>query len=86
MTDPKPVRAELDRLFVDLKTLREEIGLQLHLASRDAKVMWTEELEPKLGALEHQAMDAGHAAVEAAQKLAGDLKRSFTAFRDSLSA
>lgn len=84
MADDRPLRAEVHKLMDDLRTLRDEIRLQLHLAGMEAARAWHEELEPKLGQVERQVDAAGLQAAESLGKLAHDLKQSFEDFRGRL--
>ncbi len=67
----------------DIKKLRDEIVLKLHLASMDAKREW-DELEPKLEALEHKIDRGSDRALDAAAGLIDELGAAFRSFRDRL--
>lgn len=58
---------ELEKNLSRLTTLRDEIRVQLHLATLDAKREWDEKLEPKVleveGAAKH-ATETSRAAIE----------------------
>lgn len=84
MSTAKDLKTQLQEDLDELKQVREEIQLKLHLASMDAKSYW-KELEPKLGELEHKLVhDSGHMALDAASKLSQDLKDAFQRFRKRL--
>lgn len=61
------IKQEVDKRLSKMTTLRDEIRVQLHLASLDAKREWDERLEPKVleaeGAAKH-ASEATKAALE----------------------
>jgi hypothetical protein len=84
MTESKPLSAELSTLLTDIRALGDELRLQLHLASAEAKTAWAEDLEPRLARVEAGANEAGHAVLEAATALAGDLRTAITNLRDRL--
>ncbi len=69
----------------ELKVLRDEIKLKLHLATMDAKDEW-KQLEPKLVALEHKIDREGEKAVEAAGEVFTELGAAFRKFKDKLIA
>ncbi|MBK8263319.1 MAG: hypothetical protein IPK80_18490 [Nannocystis sp.] len=72
------------RGLADLRTLRDEIKLKVHLAGMDARAAW-EQVEPRLSELERQAESiaegAAQATTEATDKVIGDLKDTLTALR-----
>ena len=72
-------RAELDKSLTQLRTLRDEVRVQLHLAGMDAKEKWNK-LEPMLDAVEHKA----HEASEASRTAVADAVKTLKHFRDSL--
>lgn len=84
MTDTKPLSAELSALLTDIRTLGDELRLQLHLASAEAKTAWRDDLEPRLAQIEASANDAGHAVVATATTLATDLRAAVTNLRERL--
>ena len=66
----------LEQRLAELRTLRDEIRVKLHLAEMDAKTAW-KDLEPKIAAFERDAADLKDAAASAVDELrarAGDLK------------
>jgi hypothetical protein len=81
MTQPDGLRRELNATLDELRTLRDEIRLQLHLAGMEAKTKWDRDLEPRLfrmeKAVEREAAEGSRAAM---RELAESMKR----FRDSL--
>lgn len=77
------LREELDRDVAELRALRDEIRVKLHLASMDARSAW-KELEPKFEKLQQNVTAQGESVAEAGVKLARDLKQAFVQFRDRL--
>ncbi|MGI9592912.1 MAG: hypothetical protein ACR2P8_16210 [Myxococcota bacterium] len=76
-------RSALDSMIQDLKQMRDELELQLHLASADARDEFAE-LEKKWEQLRGRADVVGHAAEEAADNVgdavslvAEELKRGY---------
>lgn len=53
--DTQHMKEEVDRNVARLQTLRDEVKVQLHLASLDAKKEWDEVLSPKVFELEQSA-------------------------------
>jgi hypothetical protein len=64
----------------ELRTLRDEIRVQLHLASLDVRERWERDLEPRFYGLEAKMHDASDTTRELAQTLTRDFRR----LRDSL--
>jgi hypothetical protein len=77
------IREELKRDVDELRGLRDEIRLKVHLAGMDAKSAW-EELEPRLEKLEKDLEGEAETIVESGVVLAKELRRAFTEFRDRL--
>src|SRR5512142_1451421 len=71
-TDTNPIQAQMRNVVAELRKLRDEVRVQLHLANMDAKKAW-DELEPKLEEADRMAENASeetfHAAVETLRKL-----------------
>lgn len=53
-----PIKDSVEHALADLETITEEIELKLHLASMDAKTVWSEKLEPKLHAARAHVREA----------------------------
>jgi polyhydroxyalkanoate synthesis regulator phasin len=75
------IKHEVDKGLSKLSTLRDEIRLQLHLASLDAKKEWDEKVEPKVLEAESAAKHATeasmvvvHEAVDRLEKFAKQLR------------
>ena len=71
------LKQEVDKAVAQLRTIRDEIKLQLHLAGKDAQDAW-QKLEPSLGDLEQKMSQVTDATKGKAQEL---LKR-FAELRD----
>ena len=70
------LKQEVDKAVAQLRTLRDEIRLQLHLAGKDAQEAWNK-LEPSLGELEQklgQVTDATKAKAQELLKRFGELR------------
>lgn len=84
MTEKRPsIREDLKEELDELKQLRDEVRVKLHLAGRDLKDSWRE-LEPRIDKLEQRAKDEGEHVARATTVLAGDLKKALRDFRDRL--
>jgi hypothetical protein len=77
--DKPQLKQEVDKAVAQLRTIRDEIRLQLHLAGKDAQEAW-KKLEPTLGDLEQKMGQVSEATKAKAQEL---LKR-FNEMRDRL--
>jgi len=73
------LKEEVDKAVAQLRTIRDEIKLQLHLASKDAQEAWRK-LEPSLRDLE-QKMDQ---VTDATKAKAQELLKRFNEMRDRL--
>ena len=77
------IESKLNRTLEDLRSLRDEIRLNIHLASMDAKAVW-KDLEKQVEDADRRAEAAGQKAsreiTESVRKLRGAVK----AFRDRL--
>jgi hypothetical protein len=73
------LKKDLHKGLADLRTLRDEVRVKLHLAGMEAKKEW-DELEPQLAELERAAGDLGAAAQTAVSKAVSRLSK----LRDSL--
>ena len=78
------LQQQFQRALADLKTLRDEIKVRLHLAGLDAKTRWNQDLEPRLNELEGQIKDAGEKVSEAARNSLNELAEAVKGFRASL--
>ena len=71
-------KEEIDELVTNLQKIRDEIRLQLHLASMDAKKGF-DQLEPELRRLEERTT---HATEESANEIKEALRKLQSRFRD----
>ncbi len=71
-TTQNPIAAQMRNVLAELRKLRDEVRVQVHLGNMDAKKAW-DELEPKLADVDRMAEnateDAFRAAVETLRKL-----------------
>ncbi len=74
------LKRQLQRGLDELRRLRDEIRLDLHLASMDAKEKW-DEIEPRIRDVETMAKDISTASRRAVQEVIDSVRR----FRESLS-
>lgn len=74
----------MSKAVEELRELRDQIKLKLHLASMDAKQEWST-LESKLETLEHKLDRGSDKVLEAAGGLIDELGAAFRSFRDKLS-
>lgn len=68
----------------ELRTLRDEVRLKLHLAKRDVKDQWESTFEPKFEKLEQQARSASDNTMDAIRDALDQAKDAFRGFRDRL--
>lgn len=83
MSKESNVGEQLKQGLEELRTLRDEIRVKVHLAGADVKTTWSK-LEPRLADIEHEIQQEGKDAARAASALVDDLKRAFRDFRDRL--
>jgi len=69
--------------MADLREMRDEIRLKLHLAGMDAKDAFRK-LEPRLTRLESEVSKGGDAVADALQTTAKELRASLRKLRDQL--
>lgn len=81
MSKPDGLRTELNATLAELRALRDEIRLQLHLAGMEAKDKWNRELEPRLYTMEK---DVERDVSEITKTAVHDLAASFKRFRDTI--
>jgi argonaute-like protein implicated in RNA metabolism and viral defense len=62
------LKQEVDKAVAQLRTIRDEIRLQLHLAGKEAQEAW-KKLEPSLGDLEQKMGQVTEATKAKAQEL-----------------
>lgn len=79
MNPTEQVKDSLHESLEMLKTLRDEIRVEVHLAGMDAKAKW-KELEPRFEDAERRAKELG----EASRAAVTEALRRFREFRDSL--
>jgi hypothetical protein len=56
MTNQHNLKTEFDKTLAELRTMRDEVRVNLHLAGMDAKTEW-EALQPELAKIEQAAGD-----------------------------
>ena len=83
MSKESNVGEQLKQGLEELRALRDEIRVKVHLAGADVKTTWSK-LEPRLADIEHEIQREGKDAARAASALVDDLKRAFRDFRDRL--
>ena len=57
--DSQQIKAEVEKNIERLTTLRDEVRVQLHLASLDAKREWDDKLAPRVREVEQAAKSIG---------------------------
>jgi hypothetical protein len=68
----------------ELRTLRDEVRLKLHLAGKDVKDQWESTFEPRIEKLEHQVRTATDNTVDTLRDAIDQARDSFKGFRDRL--
>ncbi len=77
------IRGKAQETFATLTRLRDEIRLNLHLASMDARVRW-EQMEAELIRFERAGVAAANTASASTQAAMEDLAERFKKFRTTL--
>lgn len=78
--DGDTLRNQIEHRLDELRRIRDEIRVDMHLASMDAKDKWRE-LEPRVRDVETMAKDITDASRKALEEVIGSVRR----FRESLS-
>ncbi len=68
----------------ELKTLRDQIRLKIHLATQEARTQWETHLEPHYDRIEQQIKDAKEDTVDAIKEAIEGAKAKFQEFRGRL--
>lgn len=79
----EPAPKKTNETLEELRKLRDEIRVKVHLAGMEARERW-EELEPKLEELEGQLERSGARATEATSIFFEELAAAFRRFRDRI--
>ena len=74
---------ELQKMLEDVKKLRDELKVKVHLASMDVKDTW-KKLEPRVEELQKQARDAGKKAADDVKASAAKLRESFESLKKKI--
>ncbi len=72
-----------ERMKADLLRARDELKVQMHLASMDAKDAWTK-LEPRVRAFEEQAQQVAVDTADELEKVAGDLAEELEKLQEKI--
>lgn len=84
MNDVKQeLREGFSEALDDLRTMRDEIRLKVHLGGMEAKDQW-KKLEPELGRLESEFEKGGDAMADVVTATAEELRKAFRKLRDDL--
>ena len=78
------LKEEVDKNLAKLATLRDEVKVQLHLASLDARKEWDEKLSPKMLEVEDSAKQMTESTRSAAMELVAKLEEFLTRIRDKV--
>lgn len=77
------MRKRFDQDLAELKKMRDEIRLKLHLAGMDAKERW-QKLEPKVEEIERKLEAGGEEILGATNKLFEEVGRAFREFAERI--
>ncbi|MBX3260817.1 MAG: hypothetical protein KF782_14120 [Labilithrix sp.] len=77
------IKEEVDKNIERLAMLRDEVKLQLHLASLDAKKEWDEKLAPRVLEVEQSAKEITDSTRSSARELVGRLEDFLARLRDA---
>jgi hypothetical protein len=78
--DTSPLKQDLNKAAEQLRALRDEIRLNLHLANLELKEAWDSKLEPELFQLEAKLSDVS----DSTRAKARELLKRMTELRDRL--
>lgn len=78
------LKTSFDSGLQELKTLRDEIRVRLHLAGQEARQQWESQIEPHLGRIELQIKEAKDDTVEAVKEAIERARTAFQEFRGRL--
>lgn len=78
------IHQALDARMQELRTLRDEIRLQLHLAGQEARERWERHLEPYVVHLEAQLRHITEATAESLREAIDRAAAAFREFRGQL--
>jgi alcohol dehydrogenase class IV len=76
------IKEEVDKSIAKLMTLRDEVKVQLHLASLDAKKEWDEKLAPKVFEVETSAKNITESTRSTAKELIARLEEFLVHLRE----
>jgi len=74
---------EVDKIVSSLKTMRDELKLQMHLAQAELRDEW-EELEPKFEEMEGKLSDAAEDTREVVNVVAEELLAAYKRIKERL--
>lgn len=77
--DVNDMKSTFETGLNELRTLRDEIRVRLHLAGQEARDQWEKHLEPHIGRLEQQLKESRDDTRDAMKEA---LERARTAFRE----
>ena len=83
--DTQQIKEEVDKNIERLAMLRDEVKLQLHLASLDARTEWDEKLAPRVVEVEKAAKTLSESSRIAVKELITKLEEFLAVLRDSVS-
>lgn len=83
--DPQTATKSVFQTGMDeLRTLRDQVRLKLHLAGQEAREQWETKFEPRIEKLEQQIREAGDNTREAIRGGIDQAREAFQGFRDRL--
>ncbi|MBL8972495.1 MAG: hypothetical protein JNK56_18045 [Myxococcales bacterium] len=78
------LKTSVDAGLHELKTMRDEIRVRLHLAGQELRTQWEEQVEPAIGRIEGQIKEIRDDSVEAVKDAIERAKAAFQEFRGRL--
>ena len=78
------LKTSVDAGLYELKTMRDEIRVRLHLAGQELRTQWEEQVEPAIGRIEGQIKEIRADSVEAVKDAIERAKAAFQEFRGRL--
>lgn len=75
---------EFEKIFAELRTLRDQIRVQLHLAKAEIRDEWEEELEPKFEEAERKLEETAEDTRQAVNVIAEELMEAYRRIKSRL--
>lgn len=78
------LKTSFDSGLQELKTLRDQIRVRLHLVGQEARTQWEQQIEPHIGRIEQQIKEVRDDTVDAVKEAIERARTAFEEFRGRL--